>query len=468
MTAAQPIKAVLIGAGDRGKDTYGHYALEHPDEIRFVAVAEPLQGRREAFARQHQIPPEHCYATWEPLLKQPKIGKAALICTQDRLHARPALAALESGYHVLLEKPMAPTPKECRQLVDTAEGRGLHLQICHVLRYAPFFQTIYRAIQSGELGDLVCLSQRENVSYWHMAHSFVRGNWRRRDLGNAMILAKCCHDLDLLQWFAGARARQISSFGSLSHFRSEHAPKGAASRCTDNCPVESDCIYSAIDIYVRLRPLLQVVQMSDARFLKMVAKLLERQPSLAEQLARIVTPLKQLTEFSGWPVRVMTTDFTRNGRLQAIRDPANPYGRCVYDCDNDVVDHQHVDIEFENGVTATLIMHGHSYAEGRTIRIDGSKATLIGEMCLHRQRIELFDKQTGRKRILFSEGLRLGNAAHGGSDAGLMSAFAALTRDDRKTAAGSDARDALESHLMAFAAEQSRTEGKVVQMAALR
>ena len=468
MIAAQPIEAVLIGAGDRGKDTYGRYALAHPDEIRFVAVAEPLPERREAFARQHQIRPNRCYPTWEPLLKQPKMGDAALICTQDRLHARPALAALESGYHVLLEKPMAPTAEECKQLVDTAERRGLHLQICHVLRYAPFFQAIHRAIQSGELGELACLSQRENVSYWHMAHSFVRGNWRRRDLGNAMILAKCCHDLDLLQWFAGARARQISSFGSLSHFRSEHAPQGAARRCADNCPIEPDCIYSAIDIYVRLRPLLQVVRMSEARFLKMVVKLLERQPALVEQLARIITPLRQLTEYSGWPVRVVTTDFTRKGRLQAIRDSSNPYGRCVYYCDNDVVDHQHVNIGFENGVTATLIMHGHSYAEGRTVRIDGSKATLIGEMYLHRQRIELFDKQTGRRRILFTEGLRLGNAAHGGGDTGLMSAFVALVRGDWQTAAASDARGALESHLMAFAAEQARTKGKVVEMAALR
>jgi predicted dehydrogenase len=208
--------------------------------------------------------------------------------------------------------------------------------------------------------------------------------------------------------------------------------------------------------------------MSEARFLKIVVKLLERQPALAEQLARVVSPLRQLTEYSGWPVSVVTTDFTRKGRLQAIRDSSNPYGRCVYYCDNDVVDHQHVNIEFENGVTATLIMHGHSYAEGRTIRIDGSKATLIGEMYLHRQRIELFDKQTGRKRILLTEGLRLGNAAHGGGDAGLMSAFAALIRGDWKPAAAGGARSALESHLMAFAAEQARTEGKVVEMAVLR
>lgn len=463
MTDLSPVTAIMIGAGDRGKDVYGRYALEHPENIRFVAVAEPDPYRREAFADQHNLQMSRIHTTWEPLLDGPKLAEAAFVCTQDQMHTQPALAAMEKGYHVMLEKPMAPTAAECRLLVETAEARGLQLQIGYVMRYSPFFRAVHHAIHSGLLGDLICLSQRENVGYWHMAHSFVRGNWRNSQVSSPMILAKCCHDMDLLQWLVGAPARKISSVGNLTHFRPENAPEGAPDRCAAGCPVERECIFSAIDIYVRLTPLLRIGKMSDARRYQVLAKLLERYPRPMEGVARFVPPLRRYTEYSGWPVRVMATEYTREGRMRAVQDPANPYGRCVYHCDNDVVDHQHVDIEFANEVTATLIMHGHSYAEGRTLRVDGSKATLTGEIYLHRQRLELFDKRTGNKKVLFAGGLDLDDDGHGGGDAGLMEAFIALMRGEKGQAVA-DARGSLESHLMAFAAEQSRTEGRVISM----
>lgn len=468
MSHTGPVTAIVIGAGDRGKDVYGQYALEHPDDVRFLAVAEPQQFRRETFARQHEIPPERRYTSWESLLTQPQMADVAFICTQDQLHTAPALAALEQGYHVMLEKPMAPTAAECHQLVETAQARDRHLQIGYVLRYAPFFQTLHQVISAGELGEIICLSQRENVSYYHMAHSFVRGNWRSSQQSNPMILAKCCHDLDLLHWLVGSRASQISSFGNLLHFRPDKAPAGAPERCADNCPHEADCIFSAIDIYVRLRPIIRIGQMSDTRTLTLLADLMERYPRQMEQLARIVPSLKQYTDYSGWPVRVMTTDYTREGRMRAVADPENPYGRCVYHCDNDVVDHQHVNIAFENGVTATLIMHGHSYAEGRTLRIDGSKATLKGHLNWHGSRLELFDKRTGRGRLLFDEKLSLDNVQHGGGDAGLMRAFVALIQGSGEQQASADAQGSLESHLMAFAAEKSRLEGRSISMEEMR
>jgi predicted dehydrogenase len=186
-----------------------------------------------------------------------------------------------------------------------------------------------------------------------------------------------------------------------------------------------------------------------------------------EKVARVVPLLKRYTEYRGWPVRVMATDYTREGRLAAVQDTENPYGRCVYHCDNDVVDHQHVDVEFENDVTATLIMHGHSYAEGRTLRIDGSKATLTGELYLHRQRLTLFDKRSGSERVLHAGGLDLDDDGHGGGDVGLMEGFIGMMRGEQGRAVA-DARGSLESHLMAFAAERSRVEGRVIEMESLR
>ncbi|MGD8586977.1 MAG: Gfo/Idh/MocA family oxidoreductase [Chloroflexota bacterium] len=462
------ITAVMIGAGDRGKDVYGQYALDSPGDIRFVAVAEPQPLRREMFGRQHQIPSDQQYGSWEALLARPKMADAAFICTQDRMHTAPALAALEKGYHVMLEKPMAPAASECRQLVQTAEARDLHLQIGHVFRYTPFFKLAHQVIHSGQLGELICLSQRENVGYFHMAHSFVRGNWRDSRHSNPMILAKCCHDMDILHWLVGSRASKVSSFGNLRHFRPENAPEGAPKRCTDGCPMEAECIFSAIDIYVRLTPLIRICQMSENKTLRLVANLAERYPRQLDQLARIAPPLRAYTEYGGWPVSIVTSDFTRQGRQRAIEDPDNPYGRCVYHCDNDVVDHQHVDVEFENGVTATLIMHGHSYAEGRTLRVDGSRATLIGELNLHGTRLELFDKRSGRRQLLLTEKLDLERAGHGGGDAAFMGAFVELVRGEQNPEAITDARGALESHLMAFAAERARVESRLIFMKEMR
>ena len=185
-----PIQAILIGAGQRGREAYGPYALQHPDEIQFVAVAEPDPVRRGSFARQHNISPENQFESWEALLEQPQYGQAALICTQDQQHTAPTLAALRAGYDVLLEKPMATTLEECQQLVAVAEETGRQLHICHVLRFTEHFAKMRQIIQSGVLGSVINVSHRENVAWWHMSHSFVRGNWRSQALSSPMILAK--------------------------------------------------------------------------------------------------------------------------------------------------------------------------------------------------------------------------------------------------------------------------------------
>ena len=415
---AQPIEAVLIGAGNRGYEAYGPYALEHPDQIRFTAVVEPQEGRRERFARAHGIPPERQFPTWQDLYARGQIAEALVNCTLDRMHLASTLPALALGYEVLLEKPMANTLAGNVRLVQMAEERGRLLMVCHVLRYTPFFSTLHEILASGRLGQIVTVEHRENVACWHMAHSFVRGNWRDSQVESPMILAKCCHDMDILFWNLGP-VRRLSSFGSLIHYRPENAPAGAPGRCTDGCPVAEECPWYAPRLY--------------------------------------------LHAYTGWPVSVISEDLSLEARQRALE--TGPYGRCVYHCDNDVVDHQMVNLEFEGGASGVLVMHGHSHDEARTMRYDGTRATLRGRFSYGLgDSLEIHDHLTGRVEQIE---LRAGASGHGGGDAGVMAAFVQALRPGTAQAAGqalTTARESLESHLMAFAAEEARVTGRVVQM----
>ena len=460
---SQPFTAILIGAGNRGHDAYGAYALRHPDEIRFVAVAEPHDIRRARFAQAHGIPPERQFRTWEDLLALAKIADAALICTLDRMHVEPTLAALEAGYDVLLEKPMATTVADCVRLVQTAERTGRLLQICHVLRYTPFFSILHDIVASGRLGDIITVEHRENVTFWHMAHSYVRGNWRNSRIESPMILAKCCHDMDILFWNLGP-VKRLSSFGSLIHYRAEKAPPGAPARCTDGCPHQAECPWSAPRLYLDLIPLMQEARRSRRPVERLMAALYLDHPSLTKLARRLIPPLNKALDYRGWPLSIISEDTSPEARRRALE--TGPYGRCVYRCDNDVVDHQTVNMEFESGATGVLFMHGHSHREGRTMRYDGTRATLIGHYYATDQEIQIHDHLTGKTEIIRPEIGPLGASGHGGGDEGLMRAFVQALRDP--SAALTTARESLESHLMAFAAEKARVEGVVVDMDAYR
>ena len=223
-----------------------------------------------------------------------KIADVLINCTQDRMHTESTLAALDAGYDVLLEKPMSPILHENVRLVQAAEDRGRVLQICHVLRYTPYFQKIREIVQSGRLGRVISVDHRENLIYWHMAHSFVRGNWRNLAESAPMILAKCCHDLDILYWILRQPVVSLNSFGSLTWFKPENAPPGATMRCLDGCPAADTCKYYAPHIYI----------------------------DIGSEFARAA----------------VTFDRSDAGVLEALR--TGPYGKCVYHTDNDVVDHQ--------------------------------------------------------------------------------------------------------------------------------
>jgi len=462
----KPLTAILIGAGNRGYEAYGPYALAHPDEIRFVAVAEPRQARRARFAQAHGIPPERRFHTWQDLLAQGRIADTALVCTLDRAHVAPTVAALETGYHVLLEKPMAATLANCVRLVQVAERTGRLLQICHVLRYTPFFSILHDIVASGRLGDVITVEHRENAVYWHMGHSFVRGNWRDSQVESPMILAKCCHDLDILYWNLGP-CRRLNSFGSLIHFRAENAPAGAPERCTDGCPAADDCPWYAPRLYLELIPLMHVARHSPIASERLGSRLALEHPALVSAARRLIPPLDRLFDYRDWPVSVISEDASPEARLRALE--TGPYGRCVYRCDNDVVDHQTVNVEFESGASGVMVMHGHSHEESRTMRYDGTRATLRARFAYGMgDVIEIHDHLTGRVEHIHPQA---GGSGHGGGDAGVMAAFVRAVRDPSaalRLQSATTSRESLESHLMAFAAEQARVETSIVEMAAYR
>lgn len=431
----QPIDLVLIGAGQRGALAYGSYALARPEDARIVAVAEPDPERRKRVADQHDIDDDMCFADWRELTSRSQLARGAIIATQDQDHVPPAVAAMQAGYDVLLEKPMAHTLAGCVQLVQTAEHTGRILQVCHVLRYSPFWRALHEVLESGRLGDIITVEHRENVAFWHMAHSFVRGNWRNAALSSPMILAKCCHDLDILVWNLSSPVQRLSSFGSLRHFRSENAGPEIPDRCTDGCPVEQSCPFSAIGVYLDFRIL---------------------PPETARQSEKDMAAGNP----PSWPLSVLSAENTHAARLAELQ--SGPYGRCVYRCDNDVVDHQTVSMELENGTSVVLVMHGHSNEEHRSMRYDGTRATLRARFG-HHSEITIHDHGTNHIEQI---PLDPSTSGHGGGDHGIMADFIRAVRGE--IAPLTSARTSLESHLLAFAAEEARTHGTIVDMPAFR
>ncbi|XP_007443967.1 uncharacterized protein LOC103047969 [Python bivittatus] len=327
------ITVLVIGAGNRGKN-YSAYALHYPERMKVIGVAEPRELAQKKFQDAHKIREENVFDDWVAAAEREKFADAVIITTPDRLHKAPAVAFAQKGYHILLEKPMAVTAEDCKEVVQACESNNIILAVCHVLRYHPVTLKIKELLDAGLIGDICHIQHLEPIGFWHFAHSFVRGNWRNEAESSFSLLAKSCHDIDLINfWMGSKRCVQVSSFGSLSHFTKEHKPKGAGRRCLD-CSIEPNCPYSARKIY------------------------LER----AEQGS------------FNWPVSVVCSNGGPD--IETLMEALHfgPYGRCVYDCDNDVVSNQVVNLEFEGGATAAFTMVAFTEKLGvRTTTIYGTK-----------------------------------------------------------------------------------------------
>lgn len=416
---AKKVTVLVVGAGARG-EIYSRYALEHPDRMQVVGVAEPREAYRQQFVAQHNIEQENIFNDWKAAAARPRMADVVLICTQDTMHKEPAIAFADLGYHILLEKPLAPTPEDCRAIIAAVKRNNVLLGVAHVLRYTRYTQKLKSLLDSGVIGDIVSMQHLEPVGYWHQAHSFVRGNWRNEAESSFMLLQKSCHDMDWIRYIMGGHCQDVTSFGNLSHFVKENQPEGAADRCLD-CQVEATCPWSACKIY------------------------------LGED--HKCTPHFR---------RVLTADPTEENVRQALRE--GPYGRCVYRCDNDVVDHQVVNLRFAHQQTVTFTMTAFTRMEDRKTRLFGTKGYLEG----NGEQIRVFDFLTDRETVYAIEEIAAGTqtqmGGHGGGDYYLMDRFihAVMAGDQSMILSGPD--EALESHLMVFAAERARKENCLVTL----
>jgi predicted dehydrogenase len=402
------VRYAIVGAGVRGAG-YAKWIRRHPDRASLVAVAEPRASRRDALGAPQ------VFSTWQELAEAPKLADAVIVTTQDTEHVEPAIALARKGYHLLVEKPLAPNPADCVRLVDAVTEAGVLFAVCHVMRYRPYTAMVKELVDSGRLGDVMSVQHLEPVGWWHYAHSYVRGNWRNTDQSSFMLLSKSGHDIDWLRHIVGRPIERVSSFGSLQHFRPESQPEGAADRCL-SCAVEPTCPYSAPRLYLGM-----------------------------VRAGR-----------TGWPVSVLTEDVTEAGVTEALR--TGPYGRCVYTCDNDVVDHQVVAMEFAGGVTATFTMTGFTPSMDRRTQVFGTRGSLDGDGI--RVRLHDFVSDTTEVIEVPAGGIDA-EEGHAGGDEGLMSAFtsAVATGDDSHILSGP--AESLESHLAVFAAERARLSGRV-------
>lgn len=419
--AAEPLRAALVSCGNRAQ-MFARFCRKHPEMIRIVSVSEPRDDWRENERQRSELPAEAAFASFEQQFA-PGAPEAdvAIVASNDRTHYGATLAALGAGCNVLLEKPVAHDPVLTAHMALVAEAKGLQVAVQHELRYSPFFKAICDVTHSGRLGQIYSYTHTEHVEFWHMTHSFVRGNWCNADEENPMILAKCCHDLDLMPWILGDEVTRVSSFGRLDHFVRANKPEGSPERCTDGCPVQEQCIHDAVAFYLGPR--------------------------------------------TDWPVAMIGTDMSLEGRRKRLA--ASRYGRCVYGGHNNVVDHQTVMMETRQGAICTLTMQGFSAGKecGRKIRIDGTRGTLRGDM--GRGEIMVYEHERGAFGMRTDPEVidlkAAGLDGHGGGDERL---FEHVIRcfwqggEDPLTPIS----DSVESHLLAWAAEDARLNGRVVEM----
>lgn len=409
------VTAIVLGASGRGK-LYGDYSLEHPEDLKIVGIAELVDLRRNMYGDKYHVPGENRVSTWQEMLDRPKFADAVIIATPDHLHYAPCMKALDLGYDILLEKPIAQTAQECIDLVAHAAKKSNIVGLTHVLRYSPYFLQLKEVIESGKIGDLVSIQHFEPVEFDHMCHSYVRGSWHDAQKSTPLVLAKSSHDLDILYWLAGKPCKKVSAFGSLKHFVKENAPEGAPLRCTDGCPAEADCPFSALKIYYRDRGWLYVFDLP------------EDEESKGEA---ILNYLK-------------TTD----------------YGKCVYHCRNNQPDHYVMNMEFEGGVTAGFSIEAFTSYSGRRTRIMGTRGDIVGDM----ESFTVTDFLTKEATVYDAramDALNYEGVGHGGGDAGMIRDWIEAIRQKDESLMNTPLKVSLESHLMAFAAERSRLNGTI-------
>lgn len=408
----------VLGFGARGKNYTGLIKMLQEDSV--LAVCDPDTARLAIAKKHHNIPDEMLFTDEDAFFGKGRLADICIVSTQDAQHHDHAIKALNAGYDLLLEKPIATSEADVLDIYYTAKRLDKKIYVCHVLRYAPFFTYIKKEIDSGKYGRVSTINLTEHVCYWHQAHSYVRGNWANTEKSSPMIVAKCCHDIDILIWLMGDKIKTVSSQGSLRLFKKENQPEGAADRCMQ-CKFKETCQYSAYRIYIQ------------KRFEK-------------EQKLR-------------WPLDVLTNEaITRENLVKALEE--GPYGRCVYACDNDAVDHQVTNFLFENGSTAHLTMTAFSDVGRRDIYVHCEFGEISGNMTENK----LHCRRFGEEETVIDVGelaKETSGYGHGGGDFFLIKDIIAESAGEQ-TLGLTSIENSVESHLVGFAAEKSRlAEGEM-------
>lgn len=403
------VSIVAIGAGNR-TNKYLEYVKQHPDKAKLVGVVELNEIRRNKIAEKFCLEPSACFTDYHDFFRSSLKVDAVMICTPENMHYEPCMMAIEAGYHVLLEKPIAQTPEECIAIGEAARRKNVIVTVCHVLRYHPYFIKLKELACSGELGNIISINHRTAVGVDRAAHSFVRGPWRKESETNPMLISKCCHDIDFLLWLTKTRCRKLTSFGSLRWFKSTNAPEGSAHRCID-CQVESQCPFSAVDLY-RIRR--DWIANFDVPQGKNIDEVIEKE--LEQGL----------------------------------------YGRCIYHCDNDVVDHQIVSMEMESEVTINFSMDIFTLEDHRATQICLTEGEIEGD----ETQIKVRRFRGGEETIYDFSDIKH-KPFHAGADLNLMADFIEAIQTEGKYLRTSIDLS-VESHRICFEAERSRKEKRTI------
>lgn len=422
----KPVTAIILGAGHRAM-AYADYSVAHPDELKIVGVADPDEYRRNFVRERFGFPENQCFASAEELASVPKFADVVINGTMDEIHVETSIPVLEKGYDMLLEKPFAVNEEELDRLVEVVNRNGNKVMICHVLRYNPVYLNIKNSIISGEIGDVINIQTVEDVSYHHLSTSYVRGKWANsKKCHTSMLLAKCCHDLDLMMWLMGNdKPVSVSSVGSRFHFRPENAPENSGTRCLVDCPRVDYCDYSAKRLYLDHPDSWEVY--------------------VWRELEDIENP----------------TDEQRRELLMK-----SEYGRCMFKCDNDVVDHQSVLVNFASGATGTHNLTGGAAESLRTIRVIGTKGEIYAELENKFVKIKTINPDPNKyfdERIIDLS--KTPDEGHGGADTALTADFIKFIRDDNPSVSCTSIHNSIAGHRIIFLADKSReNNGQVMYL----
>lgn len=418
----KPITAIIVGAGHRSI-IYADYSLEHPDELQIVGIADPDKARVEDAVKKYGIPQENCFKNAEELAKRERFADVIINGTMDKDHVSTSIPLLKAGYDMLLEKPFAVSKAEMTELVDVVNKHGNKVMVCHVLRYSEFYKEIKKTVSQGEIGEIISIQLCEDVSYHHYATSYVRGKWANSDRSKtSMLLAKCCHDIDLMMWIMGdLKPEYITSAGSLLYFNKDNAPEDAGERCMVDCKYVDTCNLSAKRIYLDL----------PGRW-----------------------------DFYVWPELHHASYEEKYEYLKNI----SPYGRCAYKCDNNVADHQTVMIKFSNGATGTHNLTAGCAFSKRIIRVIGTKGEINGVFEDQKFTVSYINPHNDNDhtdRVVDLSQNHSASIGHGGGDHSLVADFIKYINESEPSISCTSLDDSVLGHLVVFCADESMANGSI-------